>query len=296
MNSQRPIKWAACHFTEEEWHLVQATWQRLVEEEKLVFGHKPPVRGNMERLVEELKKSDQDFRKNHRTGFPAGSKKYRRLYNFVDRQSKKESGHASESSVLSIRSAREPNHETTSLYFGDAPPISQSQLVASSFQDAEAKTQDLTKEISDLNLTPSPDKKEHSSLEQPNPFMKMISFEEESHSNMQGPVPIFAQISQANREPPVRPEMSNEFFSQLTDVQAAHQLCQSFQREVNKPELIALYTKAYKWHAQEAARYKSLLDQIGRSLTHDLDQQMQPLPWGVNESMKQLLDKKKDEL
>ena len=39
-----------------------------------------------------------------------------------------------------------------------------------------------------------------------------------------------------------------------------------------------------------------MLDQIGRSLTHDLDQQMQPLPWGVNESMKQLLDKKKDEL
>ena len=51
MNSQRPIKWAACHFTEEEWHLVQATWQRLVEEEKLVFGHKPPVRSNMERVI-----------------------------------------------------------------------------------------------------------------------------------------------------------------------------------------------------------------------------------------------------
>ena len=102
--------------------------------------------------------------------------------------------------------------------------------------------------------------------------MKMISFEEDSHQ--QAPVPIFSQINQAGKDPPVRPEMGNDFFVQLTGVEAAHQLSYSFQRETNKPELIALYTKAYKWHAQEAARYKSLLDQIGRSLTHDLDLQM----------------------
>ena len=70
MNSQRPIKWAQCHFTEQEWQLVVETWQSLVEEEKLVFGHKPPVRSNMERVIQELKK-DSDFKKNFKSGFPA---------------------------------------------------------------------------------------------------------------------------------------------------------------------------------------------------------------------------------
>ena len=80
MNSQRPIKWAHCHFSEEEWKMVLATWQRLVEEEKLVFGHKPPIKSNMERLIFELKNSDSEFKKKFGTGFPAGSKKYKRLY------------------------------------------------------------------------------------------------------------------------------------------------------------------------------------------------------------------------
>ena len=55
--------------------------------------------------------------------------------------------------------------------------------------------------------------------------MKMISFEEESHQTQQPePVPIFAQIDQASRDPPVRPAMSNDFFTQLTEVEANHQL------------------------------------------------------------------------
>ena len=55
--------------------------------------------------------------------------------------------------------------------------------------------------------------------------MKLISFEEESHQTQQPePVPIFAQIAHASRDPPVRPEMSNDFFNQLTEVEAAHQL------------------------------------------------------------------------
>ena len=53
-----------------------------------------------------------------------------------------------------------------------------------------------------------------------------------------------------------------------------------------KPEQIAIFRTAYKWHSQEAARYKSLLEQVGRSLTDELDQDMLPLPWGVNEQMK----------
>ena len=84
--------------------------------------------------------------------------------------------------------------------------------------------------------------------------------------------------------------MSNEFFNQLTEVEAAHQLQQSFQREVLKPEQGAIFQKAYKWHLQEAARYKCLLKKVGRSLTDGLDEEMPPLLWGVNESMKQFLD------
>ena len=99
-------------------------------------------------------------------------------------------------------------------------------------------------------------------------------------------MPIFAQIAHASRDPPVRPAMSNDFFTQLTEVEANHQLSQSFQREVVKPDQITIFQKAYKWHSQEAARYKSLLEQVSRSLTDDLDQNMVPIPWGVNEQMK----------
>ena len=118
----------------------------------------------METLIDAMKKADQTFKKNHRTGFPAGSKKYRRLYTFVERQNRKESGHATESSALSVRSVQVPEHETVSQYFGEGPPISHSQLVTS-FQDTETKTQDITKEISDLNLSPSAEKKESQGLE-----------------------------------------------------------------------------------------------------------------------------------
>ena len=46
----------------------------------------------MSKLVDELKKESSQFRKDHRTGMPGGSKKYRWLYNFVTRETKKESG------------------------------------------------------------------------------------------------------------------------------------------------------------------------------------------------------------
>ena len=47
--------------------------------------------GNMKVMIEALNKtSELDLKKNMRTGFPAGSKKYRRLYTYIDRQCKKE--------------------------------------------------------------------------------------------------------------------------------------------------------------------------------------------------------------
>ena len=135
MDGQRPIKWAQCNFNEEEWEFVQQTWQRLVDEEKIVFGHKPPVRANMDRLLEELKKTDVEFKRKYRTGFPAGSKKYRRIYTFVERQGKNKrlSGQASQSSAQSARSVLNmPDDDSVSMYFGDAPPVTHSQIVNSS--------------------------------------------------------------------------------------------------------------------------------------------------------------------
>ena len=84
-STQRPVKWAAIHFNDNEWTLVKDTWRQLIEDEAIVLGIKPPTKVNMDRLIEELKRRNRDFKKDHRTGFPAGSKKYRRLYQFVER-------------------------------------------------------------------------------------------------------------------------------------------------------------------------------------------------------------------
>ena len=74
-----------------------------------------------------------------------------------------------------------PNHDTASIYFGneELPPISQSQIV-SSFQDAERKTNALTNSISELQISPSQEDKKESQSLGANPFLKMMSFEEES--------------------------------------------------------------------------------------------------------------------
>ena len=91
-----------------------------------------------------------------------------------------------------------------------------------SFPETDRKTQDITQSISELNLSPSPeDKKDSQSIGQENPFLKMMSFEEESQKH--GPVPIFAQIAR-QRDPPVRPDMGSEFFSKMAKIEAMHQL------------------------------------------------------------------------
>ena len=95
----------------------------------------------MERLVEQLKKDSRDFKYGHRTGMPAGSKKYRWLFNFVTRESKKESGvdqdqepeqHDADSSMLSFRSVQGAYNDAASMFFGneDIPPTSHSQFGA----------------------------------------------------------------------------------------------------------------------------------------------------------------------
>ena len=141
----------------------------------------------MDLLIKELKKDSPQFKSGYRSGMPAGSKKYKYLLKFITRETKKESGQDQdhdldiESSVMSFQSVHGPNHDTASIYFGneDLPPVSQSQIV-SSFQDAERKTNDLTHSISDLQISPSPEDKKESQSLAANPFLKMMSFEEES--------------------------------------------------------------------------------------------------------------------
>ena len=102
---------------------------------------------------------------------PAGSKKYRWLFNFVTRESKKERGQDldeepeqpdADSSVMSFRSVQGlHNCDTASGFFRneDLPPTQHSQIL--SFTETDQKTHDITRSINDLIISPLPeDKKE----------------------------------------------------------------------------------------------------------------------------------------
>ena len=55
------------------------------------------------------------------------------------------------------------------------------------------------------------------------------------------------------------------------------------------------YRKAMIWHKQEAARYKNLLSKVASRLVEDSDDEI-PIPYGVSQEMKQMLQDKKDKL
>ena len=91
--------------------------------------------------------------------------------------------------------------------------------------------------------------------------------------------------------------MSDSFFTQISRVEAAHQLTQSFEREMDNVEMAKFYKKAWKWHKQEAARYKHLLSKVASRLIDDSDDEHQlPIPLGVSQEMKQMLQDKRDKL
>ena len=89
--------------------------------------------------------------------------------------------------------------------------------------------------------------------------------------------------------------MGESFFTQISRVEAAHQLSQTFERELDKVELARFYKKAMMWHKQEAIRYKSLLGKVAARLIEDSDDEI-PIPYGVSQEMKQMLQDKKDKL
>ena len=61
------------------------------------------------------------------------------------------------------------------------------------------------------------------------------------------------------------------FIDQLNQLQATDMLAHQFRQVVYKPDRMLLYTKAYQFHAREAARYKALLAQATANFNADLD-------------------------
>ena len=89
--------------------------------------------------------------------------------------------------------------------------------------------------------------------------------------------------------------MGDSFFTQISRVEATHQLSQTFERELDHVEMAKLYRKAMLWHKQEAVRYKNLLSKVAARLIEDSDDEI-PIPYGVNQERKQMLQDKKDKL
>ena len=65
--------------------------------------------------------------------------------------------------------------------------------------------------------------------------------------------------------------MGDSFFTQISRVEAAHQLSQTFERELDHVDMVKFYRKAMIWHKQEAARYKNLLSKVASRLVEDSD-------------------------
>ena len=66
--------------------------QKLVEEGQIDFGGESSIKVNMDKLVDQLKRDSLDFKRGHRSGMPATSKKYKWLHKLVSREAKKENG------------------------------------------------------------------------------------------------------------------------------------------------------------------------------------------------------------
>ena len=128
--------------------------RKLVEEGYIDFGGESSTKVNMDKLVDQLKKDSLDFKRGHRSGMPATSKKYKWLHKLVAREAKRENGQDQEedaeqldveSSAMSFRSVQGlHNCDTASGFFRneDLPPTQHSQII--SFPDTDQKTHDVT--------------------------------------------------------------------------------------------------------------------------------------------------------
>ena len=73
-------------------------------------------------------------------------------------------------------------------------------------------------------------------------------------------------------------------------------IANQFQQQYTKTQLIDIYTTAYKFHKNEADKFKGLLATLSDSQLTDLDRPNVKLTYEVTEEMKRLLIKKNDEL
>ena len=109
--------------------------------------------------------------------------------------------------------------------------------------------------------------------------------------------PLLAQSFQHIELPPVpTPTLTSKQFDELLQAQASHQIASQFQQQYTKPQLIEVYTTAYKFHKREADKYKGLLTKLSGRLVPDLDEPDVTLTYDVTEEMKRLLLKKNYEL
>ena len=88
MSKSQIIPWPKTEFLFEEWEQVEACWQELVQESKIVFGKKAPVAKNVKTLLRRMSKNDLFSDKNLHRGLPAESKKYKKLWNSINKWSK----------------------------------------------------------------------------------------------------------------------------------------------------------------------------------------------------------------
>ncbi len=58
--------------------------------------------------------------------------------------------------------------------------------------------------------------------------------------------------------------------------------------------MIDIYTAAYKFHRQEAEKFKAMLSQLSGNLVPDLDKPDIEMTYDITEEMKKLLQMKKD--
>ena len=131
MNSTTPDgNWPHVSFTRSEWELVTTTWDRLVEECKVVRGRKPTIMKNFEALIRGLKASDDDLKRHLQQPLKASCKKYKALHYYISKKSKM--ANADESSETSQQSFQNQTGLTDEqILFGEQPSIHQSQLHSS---------------------------------------------------------------------------------------------------------------------------------------------------------------------
>ena len=77
--------WTGIKFSKEEWILIKSTWNSLVDSGKVIIGDNKYSTDNLHILLKALKVSESSIAKNLLSGFPAGTKKYKAINDFVRR-------------------------------------------------------------------------------------------------------------------------------------------------------------------------------------------------------------------